>query len=183
MSFTWIEGTAVGDIIHKADIDEIKTNIDSIKDNLANITHDAGVLSTHRGIYLLNNYTNHNTEKDFSDFATHDTTEKNVHYTGDNSSAYTTHLGTNYTGDDAIHQDWVLRANNSGIMYTYDINDTCTSYYSSKLDPDYPYTCSAFNSTEDGNYMNPCISDNWSHNYYENTSEDSEHHNVDMRAV
>ena len=95
MAFVWVEGTAVGDIIHKADIDEIHTNIDSIKDNLANITHDDGVLSTHRGTYLLNNYTNYNTDRESANYDDHDSLINTTKYTSDNAGA-----NSGYNGDD-----------------------------------------------------------------------------------
>jgi len=99
MAFVWIQGTAVDDIIHKADIDEIHTNIDSIKDNLANITHDSGVLSTHRGTYLLDNYTNHNTDQDIAHFDVHDVLNHTTHYSSNNSGQNSGYNGTDYSSD------------------------------------------------------------------------------------
>ena len=77
MAFVWVEGTAVGDIIHKADIDEIHTNIDSVKDSLANITHYVTDNSNEKGTHNATKYTTHD--------ATQYTGRDSAHYTSNNS--------------------------------------------------------------------------------------------------
>jgi len=106
MSFVWIEGTAVGDIIHKADIDEIKTNIDSIKDNLANITHDVTDNSNEKGTHNATKYT------------THDATQ----YTGRDSGHYT----SNDAADNGnYYSTQVILANSVQLSQVY--NYLCTN--------------------------------------------------------
>jgi len=78
MAFVWIQGTAVDDIIHKADIDEIHTNIDSIKDNLANITYYITDNANEKDTHNATKYTTHD--------ATQYTGRDSAHYTSNNSS-------------------------------------------------------------------------------------------------
>ncbi|MBU0847675.1 hypothetical protein KKH23_10855 [Patescibacteria group bacterium] len=90
MSFTWLQGTAAGDIIHKADIDEIHTNIDSIKDNLANITYYVTNDATDKGTHNATKYTTHDatqyTGMDSVYYTSNDAGANGVYYSDLNSS-------------------------------------------------------------------------------------------------
>jgi len=165
MSFTWLQGTAAGDIIHKADIDEIHTNIDSIKDNLANITHDAGVLSVHRGTYLLNNYTNHNTDVDFNHYEEHDVTEYTVKYTGDNAGANSGYNGADYTANNVHDYSGRLSSINLSKYDTKVKDEPCPVYYGTNLNPNYPTPCT----NDTVRPPNPCLSDNFADDFYYNS--------------
>ena len=120
MAFVWVEGTAVGDIIHATDMTEIRTNIDSIKDNLANVADDTVEHTTHQATYLVNNYTSH--------FASHDTT------------AYASNCPGNYDGYQGAFCGTHLRADNDA-QYTSNREDDHwaddVGYFSGRYDGRY----------------------------------------------
>ena len=123
MAFVWVQGTAAGDIIHKADIDEIHTNIDSIKDNLANITYYVTNDAIDKGTHNATKYTTHDatqyTGMDSTHYTSHDSSDNSIVYSslngaalsGNNSGIYSGHNQVEYAFNYASFFGYVLMSN------------------------------------------------------------------------